>query len=243
MSDWIDLVNALADGELDGAAKDRAERLVESDPKAAAEFEWARYIRGTLMAKCDRIADQTVWSRCMKRLDEIDALGNTGKVESFVGRFGWVMASLLFVVILAAGVFNRGGNDALSSEQLAAAFPGEIEVYGVLDTERLIQQGLGRSLPTMESVVTVTGASLEEVNGKRYAIIRMTDDYGRLLLYVIQDVSGIEGFDKLPGRGGYSGGMVNGHNCVTWAEDGFAFMVMADRPINKLVGIAKRMRD
>ncbi|MCH7944579.1 MAG: hypothetical protein IIC73_00985 [Armatimonadetes bacterium] len=243
MSDWIEDVHALADGELKGAAKERAEKLVGSDRQAAAEYEWARYIRGTLMAKCDRTADEEVWKRCVKRLDEIDALGNTGKVESFVGRFGWAMASLLFAIILAAGVFNQVsvGNE-LSSQHLSALIVGEPDVRGVQDADRLIREGLGTGLPTVESVVTVTGASLREVDGISYAIIHMADGSERLLLYVFRDVSGIEGFDKIPGRGGYSGGMLNGHNCVTWSEDDFTFMVMGDRPLDRLVGFADRMR-
>ena len=247
MSDWIEVVHALADGELEGAAKERAEQLVAGDPKAAAEYEWARYIRGSLMAKCDRTADEAVWKRCLKRLDEIDAVGQTGKVEALVGRYGWAMASLLFVIILAAGVLNRGvvGHELSSlhlSGQIPLQFIGEPDVFGLRDAERLIRDGLGTGLPTVESVVTVTGASLREVDGVSYAVVHMVDGSERLLLCVFRDVSGIEGFETIAGRGGYRGGRLNGHNCVTWSEDEFTFMVMGDRPLQRLVGIADRMR-
>ena len=226
MNDWIE---------------ERAEKLVGSAPQAAAEYEWARYIRGTLMAKCERSADQEVWRQCLSRLDEIDAVNNAGKVESFVGRFGWAIASLLFVVILAAGVFNRGGSE-LPNHQFGSIFGEDPDVLGPQNADRLMTEEMGTSLPAVESAVTVVGASLREVDGKSYAIIHMVDGNARLLLYVIRDVSSLEGFDKLPGRGDYSGGRLNGHNCVTWIEDDLLFMVMGDRPVARLVGIADRMR-
>ncbi len=248
MNEWIEEVHALADGELEGEAKERAIKLVETDERAAAEYQWASYLKQTVSAKCSNTGHDDAWKQCQARLDEIDAVSSDTRVESFVGRFGWAMASVLFLLILSAGWLNWGiGNNEISSSQFASLLSGEapfeqIDVDSAQGADKIVRDRVGARLPYVEPVVQVLGVGHCEIDGNRVVRVDLLDNVGRLSLYIFEDAESVESLEPIPHRTEYSGGQYNGLIIVSWTEDDHVLMVVAERNVDEMVSIADRMR-
>ena len=248
MNDWTEKINAHADGELNEAEVADVQRMLDADPRAAAEHQWAVYIRQTLRTKHVTPDHSDAWSAALKRLDAIDALEGDPRVSGFVGRYGWSFAAVLFVVILFAGFMNRGaGPGAISSQELAGLFStGPItlqqDVRGAVDADVFAQQNLGTNLPQVDPVVQVNRVGHGVHDGIEFLKVDMTDNSGALTMFVFRGVNDFDGLDPVAGRGDYVGGLVNGKSVVGWSKDGYAFMLICDRLTEELVSIADRMR-
>ena len=247
MSDWLEKVHAHADGELDTKDAAEVERLLAEDPRAAAEHQWAVYLRQTLRDKCAVPDFEHAWKAARERLDAIDAVSGSSRVERFVGRFSWGMAAVLLLVIVGAGVFNRSsGRQQVSEQQLAGLFTGapfsqEQDVAGTREAERLMRQQLGADLPPIGPVYQVTHAAAGRIDGNPFMKLDLQDDTGRLALFVFVGVTSIQGFSPVAERGEYAERTVNGLTCIAWSEDQILYMVMAPRSTDEVLAIADGM--
>ena len=247
MSDWLEKVHAHADGELDAKDAAEVERLLAEDPRAAAEHQWAVYLRQTLRDKCAAPDFEHAWNAARERLDAIDAVSGSSRVERFVGRFSWGIAAALLVVIVAAGVFNRSpGQQQVSEQQLAGLFSGapftqEQDVTGAGDAQRLMREQLGADLPPIGPVYQVNHAAAGQIDGNPFMKLDLQDSTGPLALFVFVGVKSIEGFSPVSARGEYQERTVNGLTCITWSQAEVLYMVMAPRSTDEVLAIADGM--
>lgn len=248
MSDWIEKVHAHADGELNEAEAAEVQRVLESDPSAAAEHQWAVYLRETLRNKHVQPDSSTAWQKAKERLDAIDAVQGDSRASSFITAHSWKFAAALLAVILFAGFLNRGASSAaLSSQDLAGLFSlGSIsqqqDVEGAQDANSYAQQNFNAELPTIDPVIRVRRIGQGSHDGVDFLRLDMSDNSGPLTMFVFKGVDDFEGLGKVPGRGEYVGGKVNGQEVVGWSDAGMGYMLMCDRSTEELVSIADQMR-
>jgi hypothetical protein len=244
MNDWLEKVHAHADGELSGAEKGEVDALLARDPQAAAEHQWAVYLKGLLFAKHVKPNCTDAWNGGVARLDAIDALQGSSKVESFVGRFSWGFAAALFAVILFAGFLNRGAGH-VSDQQLAGIFMSTTDdrsVNGAAEAESYVRRGIGAPLPAIAPVVQVTKVGRGRSDGREFYTVSLRDNSGDFELYIFQGADEFESLEPIPGRNEFTGGRVNDHSCVAWAMGNITYMLVAPRTIDEVVAMADRMK-
>lgn len=244
MNDWLEKVHAHADGELSGAEKGEVDALLAQDPRAAAEHQWAVYLKGLLLAKHVRPNHTDAWKGAVSRLDAIDALQGSSKVEALVGRFSWGFAAALFAVILFAGFLSRGAGQ-VSEQQLAGIFTSatnERAVNGAAEAENYVRRGMGAPLPAIEPIVQVTKVGEGRSEGKRYFTVALRDNVGNFELYIFQGADEFESLEPISGRSEFSGGRVNDHACVAWTMGDITYMLVAPRTIDEVLAMADRMK-
>jgi hypothetical protein len=244
MSDWLEQVHAHADGELSGAEKGEVDALLARDPRAAAEHQWAVYLKGLLFTKHVRPDHTDVWNGAVARLDAIDALQGSSKVESFVGRFSWGFAAALFAVILFAGFLNRGAGH-VSEQQLAGIFMSSTDdrsVDGAAEAENYVRRGIGAPLPAIAPVVQINKVGRGRSEGREFYTVSLRDNSGVFELFIFHGADGFESLEPIPGRGEFSGGRVNDQACVAWTMGDFTYMLVAPRTIDEVVAMADRMK-
>jgi anti-sigma factor RsiW len=247
MSDWLDKVHAHADGELDAQERAEAEAILSQDPRAAAEHQWAVYLKETLRSRHMKPDHTEAWSAAVGRLDAVDALAGDNRAERFVGRFSWGFAAALFVVIVFAGLLNRGGGGQLSDRELAGLFTGNPltatqDVQGADEADSIARREIGAALPKIEPLVRPTKVGTGEIDGRRFLQVDFEDNVGTFNLFIIQGADGVDQFERVSGRSEFFGGQVNGKECVGWAADGMTYLVAGQRSVDELVQIAARMR-
>lgn len=243
MSDWLEKVHAHADGELEQADRADVERLLASDPKAAAEHQWAVYLRQTLRTKHVKPDHEDAWRKGVERLNAIDALQGDSRVESFVGRFSWGFAATLLAVIVIAGVMNRG-NGNISDQQLAGLFTAGTEdrpVAGADDADTIVRTEVGATLPQIEPAIQITRVGKGEVAGEMFLKFELLDNSGPFQLFMFQGANGFESLEPISGRPEFMGGTVNGQSCVAWSGEGATYVLVAHRSIDEVVSMAARM--
>ena len=245
MSDWIEKIHAHADGEQVDAAE--VQRLLDTEPRAAAEHQWAVYLRTTLRERHVKPDHSQAWAKAKERLDAIDALEGDSRVGSFVGRYSWAFAAGLFVVILFAGILNWGSKAPLNSRELAGIFTSppltqEMQSPGPGGADAFAAQNNFEDAPRVEPVVRVVNAGYGVHEGTEFIKYDLADNSGPLTMFMFRPVSQFEDFDPLPGRSDYYGAVVNGRTAVGWIEGDTAYLLMCERSSDELVTIADRIR-
>jgi hypothetical protein len=244
MSDWFEKVHAHADGELDKVEKAEVEAVLARDPRAAAEHQWAVYLKELLYSKHLRVDHSEVWQRGRARLDAIDALTGNSQVESFVGRFSWGFAAALFAVIVFAGLLSRGAGQ-ISDQQLAGLFMAnttERSVEGTSDADNFVRRETGSALPQIESLIEVTSVGKGTVEGREFLKVDLHDNSGAFELYIFQGANRFESLEPISGRTEFFGGTVNNLACVAWSKGGATYILVAPRTTDEVVSMADRMR-
>ena len=240
MSDWIDKVHALADGELSDAEKAEAQHMVASDPKAAAELEWAILFKNHLSEKLLPVNDEETWQACRARLDAID---KTSKAEAFVGKYAWAFCLIFLVGIFSAAVLNKmGGSRPLSNDHVAGLFNG-LTPFNVTESRQAldsVKSKVGLVPRQVIGVARVTSLSIGYVDGRRTANLTLNDGRGPVSLFVISDTSGIDGLD-VPDSG-YRCGVINEARAVSWTDSGYLFLLLGPRPHDELLRLADQFR-
>ena len=234
MNDKLELMHALADGQLDAEEQKRAQELAANDPECAAELKWAQETRRTVHAKCRMEGDEEVWQASMKRLDAID---RTKTTEKFVSKYAWAFCAVVMVAIFSGAITNRTlGTQSLSNVQVA---------------DLLNPGAFGRSAETTVNPETASALNLsgyriiqygeKETDGRNCAYFRLRDSFGNLALVGIPDRVVLEGINSETGLQGFRSGAVNGANTVTWTMGENTFVLSANRPTQELLDIAQNM--
>ncbi|MFM9873208.1 MAG: hypothetical protein ACKVQS_07055 [Fimbriimonadaceae bacterium] len=237
MSREIELVHALADGELNAADEAEARKLISENAELSAEYEWARSIKTALVTHCKPISNDEAWQRCIGRLDELDKVRGT---ESFVGKWAWVFCGALLLMIFAGGIVSRTvGSRTVSNTQIA----------GLLDP---ISSGTAaKQMPDVQAVNNVdltkfqrtsaVGGYLE--NNRAFVKYGLRDQVGLagLALAIIQGADRIEGLDQSTTNPLIKSGKLNGVNSVTWSVQGNTCVLFGERPTDELVSLAEVM--
>ena len=236
MSDWMEM-HALADGQLEGAAKAEAESKLR-DPANRAEFEAVQNLKGVLQSKCEPVANPSLWQKCRERLDELE---KRQTVEGFVTRHAWGLSTLFCAIILGAGLFNR----AFHTEGIGTG--DAARVLSGLASSRT--SGQAPSIEMKDWIVPPRGNELRllrqttgMLQGHPVAAAYFEDAKGPLTAFSIFGVSRIEGVEPMLDNPYYSVGKLNGVNCVTWSSGPNALFVVGERPFEELGAVADRLR-
>lgn len=245
MSDWLE-IHALADEQLDATEKKRVEDRLAGSEECQKELHAIRSVKTALSSRRDTIDCRATWTRCVKRLDEMD---KAHRIESFVGRYSWALCSLFLVFILGAAMFNRfaGGPRVNTSQvpEMAASMAPYLfapRSQSRSDVVEFQNKAVGRApvrlLPAeaMPSVQIIRGASVF-IDGRHHVRIDLLDS-GRPVTLVAMQGAKVEGFEPVPGRDGLSQGSVNGRNCVAWTDGDYTVLLIGDEGIPELCRLA-----
>lgn len=236
MSDWMEM-HALADGQLEGAAKAEAESKL-SDPANRAEFEAVQTLKGVLQSKCESVSSPTTWSKCRERLAELD---KRKTVEGFVGRHAWGLSTLFFAIILGAGLFNRAFHgEGIGTGDAARALSGLSSLSHSTTTPSVDMKDW--IVPPRGDQLRLLRQSAGTFQGHPVAAAYFEDAKGPLAAFSIFGVSRIEGVEPMLDNPAYSVGKLNGVNCVTWSNGANTFFLVGERPFEELGSLADRLR-
>ena len=239
MSDWIEDVHALADGELTDDKKKETMRLVDENPDAAAEYQWALFFRESLASKCLDHDCEDAWRRSKERLHALD---RSSKLDGFVGRYSWAMAASLFIIIAFAGLWNRGiGGRELSGQQVAQLMSSATPLSSN-DATAAMEDGLGTEFPVVQRLFDVNAVGVGEVGGSSFIRISLRDSSGPLVLYAIKGEKVIKDLKPVRGRKAFSHGYLDQHPCLSWTHNDISFLMLADREVEELISIAEQLQ-
>ncbi|MBS1724371.1 MAG: hypothetical protein JSS66_15625 [Armatimonadetes bacterium] len=240
MSDWIEKVHALADGELAGKEKEEAQALVAESPEAQNELQWARLFKEQLREKVPPVGDEECWSACKSRLD---ALAKTRTVETFVGRYAWAFCLIFLVGIFSAATMGRMDRTRpLAGSHVASLFNGLTPFNFSGDGEAIaaVKQRVGvQPVPTGQEV-RVHKLELGFVDGRPAARMVIDDGHGEMNLIVVRGVASVEGFNQR--YESYSVGNFNDARAVCWPDSGCLFMLLGNREFPDLASAANQLR-
>lgn len=247
MKDELELMHALADGELSGEEEREARRILQSSPAAQAEYEWAKACRTAVQAKCARHISTECWERAKSQIAEIE---RSRSIETFVGRWSWALCGFLLCTLLAAGVAQRlGGKPQISDASMAGLFSADNlaplgREIAQAEVPTLIQDTLGRaneslvSVPEVFRVVAVDRAVLE---GRRALHMLIEDSAGQFSAFLVPGVAGVQGFDQ-DFAADYQVGVLFNQPCVAWSNGDSLVMITAPRSAGELLKTADQLR-
>lgn len=242
MNETTELMNALADGNLEGEELAQAEALKSSDPCAAAEFERAKIVRNTLASKCQAVPSPGLWDACRNRLDELDRVTRT---ERFVSKYAWGLCAIFLVALVSAATFNRvSGARTVPSANVAGLYTGltPMGTQAPKVAAENVRQAVGIAPNRIEALqARVVDLAVGAVGGRRAARLTMHDGTGQVVLFVVSGASEVEGVNKSIGDG-FRSGKINGRPAVSWQDSGYLLLVTGDRPSSDLVEVAKTLR-
>jgi hypothetical protein len=247
MKDELELMHALADGELSGEEEREARRILESSPAAQAEYEWAKACRSAVQAKCSRHDSAECWERAKSQIAEIE---RSRSIESFVGRYSWALCGFLLCTLLAAGVAHRmGGKPQISDASMAGLFsPENLAPLGreVAQAEipTLIQDTLGRaneSLVSVPEIFRVVEADRALLEGRQALHLLIEDSAGQFSAFLVPGVAGVQGFDQ-EFSADYQVGVLFDQPCVAWSNGDSLVMITAARSAGELLQTADLLR-
>ncbi|MBS1714104.1 MAG: hypothetical protein JST30_07170 [Armatimonadetes bacterium] len=240
MSNWVDKVHALADGELQGEEQAEALAFLDSDPRAKAEHQWAVYLKQTLQDKVQPVRDDEAWSVCRER---IRALDKRKSAEVFVGKYAWAFCLIFLVGIFSAATLNRTGRmRPLANEHVAALFNG-LTPLSFPDSQQAFDSAynsVGAPPATVDGDAKVRSLEIGYVDGRKAAHMILEDHIGPMDLFVLSGTSSVEGIEQR--EGGYLWGQVNGVPAISWTESGCLFLVVTHRDPDGLRSAASQVR-
>lgn len=243
MSERIEKIHALVDGEL--STDERASMLEEihADPQANLEFQWAEAMKSTVQRKCQSTATSADWERAKARLKQLERAKTT---NFLVSKYAWSLCGVLFVGILTAGLLNqRNRNLTLSATSAAEIIrapwvPAETNSIGKQYAElRPFNDSL---VINAREGVAITGLQRASIEGRKVASVSLADSEGAASLFAIMGLEKFEGVEQKIGYTDYRMGLVNGHPCVTWKQGDYLMMITGDRNWEALVALSKKVR-
>lgn len=238
MNRELELVHALADGELSPQEAAEAKALIDSDPKLAAEYEWAKTLKSSLGTHCKPIANEEAWQKCVGRLDDLDRVSRT---EGFVGRWAWVFCGALMLMILSGGIVSRVvGARTVSTTQVAGLLdPTGAGIAVSRDKAPAVNPADFVNLQSFQPISRV-GGYVDSRPFVRYGL-RDSLGLGGLAIVVIQGADRVEGLDQRTTNPNVRAGQMNGVNAVTWPVQGNTCVLFGERPSDELVAFAEDM--
>lgn len=237
MSDWIEM-HALADGQLEGDAKARAEAAMASSPAMKAEYEAVLAVKNAV-SKVDPATCVKTWEKCRARLDEFQ---KKEEVESFVGRYAWGLCSIIFVVMLAGALFNRMRPDQVRTGDVArvlSGFTSSMARGSANPGDEMANWIQSRDRNTL----TVLQSQPAWVNGFPGTIYQLQDRSGPLVYVTVRGVERVEGVEPMLDDQTYSVSKINGTNCLTWQSGSQANLLIAERSYEDLAKTAETLRE
>jgi hypothetical protein len=240
MNDWFE-VHALLDDELPPQQRAQVQESIKASPECAAEWHAVRELKAVVNAKCVRPECEELWTRCCKRLNEID---NTKRVESFVGRYAWGICSVFMCFIVGAAMLNRTSGNSLRTGDVARVSSSLVPIsaprsQGTDDKRRWLQDFLDKTMPVQpERITIISGATGFLPDGRKISRADLQDNGGRLGLIVVDSADHLEDAEQVDGHSQYFGGRFNNVNCIAWTDHGHAYFLVGDRARGALCQVA-----
>lgn len=235
-------IHALADGELSPEDAARVEAQVNQCPESLAEYKSLVALKETSRRLADTVTCEETWRKCQGRLAEID---RTRRVESFVGRWAWGFCSVFLALILGAGLLNRANSNPLHSADVARMMsslgPSSSQTPAAPEQMRNWLRGFAPGTIQLDRVRVVAAAE-GVIDNRHVARLTLKDAQGYANLVIIPEVNEIADLQASDAPEGYCYGRVGEVPCVAWTESGYAFIVLADRSPQDLLGIAQGIR-
>lgn len=244
MSDNLEL-HALADGELAPEEAARVESRIANCAASMAEYKAILAMRDSSRRLAGTIGCDATWKSCRSRLDEID---KTRRVESFVGRYAWGIASVFLFLILGAGMLNRGSSPLNSTDvaRVMSSLGPSLDSSRAAPPEQMgnwLRSVVGDKPATIQFDRMRVDAAVEgDFGGRHGAVLRLRDASGYLELIVIPDADRIEDMPESGSIGGVSRGYMGRVPCVSWCDQGFAFFLISNRPHEALCQAVENIR-
>lgn len=233
MSDWKELVNGLADGELEGVEASEAQRICETDDRAKKEYEWACTCKQNLATKCNVEIDYKPKEEAYKRIGIINT--QEARIEHWIGRHAWSIC-LVFLLILAGGFWS---NRVSSSQDVSPAYVAGVFNSLVPDRAKATDRS-NAPIQLENGPYRIVGADRAEIQGRDVARIDFRDAYGVFHLLILWDSpKGVTGMVEQETLDGMCAGLLNDIPCVMWTEDGKTLILLGDRSHREFAAIAK----
>ena len=234
MNEKFELMHGLADGELSGEEKARAEELRQSDPDCKKEWLWAQAICEIVRNKAVKVDCEESWKSSVARLDALD---KSKTAERIVTKYAWAFCTILLVGIMTAGFKNRfDQNSTISSSQVASIF------------DPISSRSSQMNSVDLEAAKKVSLASFEVranhagiLDSRQYVYFSLHDGLGGLGLAVVAGAYSFENVSDSTGVRGFRAGKVNDANCISWNLQGDTFLLAGNRSHKELVEIAQQM--
>lgn len=231
-------LNALVDGELDSKEAVELSAQVANDDDAARELGAIHMLKDAVRESVKPVPCEDEWKRCVGRLNEIDKARRT---DVFVGKYAWAICSLMFAMIVGAGILNRSNPSAhLGSGELAQMQASLSPVRLPSRVENWISGLFGKSPEIATNKLQIVEGYEGQYAGRRVAQLKLRDDKGDLTLYVVAGQVAVEGAVQL--EEGYIGGEVGRSKYVGWTDQGLFLMLVGDRSTESLQDLAKTVR-
>ena len=235
MSELNEKIHAFVDGEL--PTEERAELIeqISANQSANAEYQWAQYLKSTLRSKCESITNEECWKRTKSQLDAID---RTKQVNGFVGRWGWAMCGVLAIFILGGILHNRiYGGQELSTSRMAGLY-GSLVPLGSpssqKEAENVLRAAFGEAPMDLDSSrLNMVQMQRGQMEGRPAIEVVFEDQKGKFNLYIIQGIRAVTGSMADKGEP-YSQVEINQIPALAWAEDGYGFVVSANRNVDEI---------
>lgn len=240
MSELVESVHALADGELNEVEKAKVSEALASNPKLSNEYEWAKLFKSELKQKCPPIQEQEVWQQCRSRIVAIDKVSKT---QFFVNRFSWAFCLVFLVGLFSAATLNRiGGSRPLTNDHVAGLLNGltPFTFSEPKDAMVSVKSRVGLVPGQLADVARVINVSMGTVDGRKAARMTIDDGQGPVNLFVIAGTSGIESLGAIDS--GYNCGNINDNVAVSWTDRGYLCLLIGSRNEEELKHLADLIR-
>lgn len=236
MSEYLDL-HALADGQLDGEAKKAAEDRLRTCERSKAEYEAVTTLKQTLESKCESLTCDQTWSRCQRRLREIE---KTRRVENFVGKYAWGLCGAFLLCIVVGGSLNRAGAGIRTGDVArVSASMSPLPLGSSGERRKILEDVMGGPMKIETDKVQVVGAAKGILNGHEVVKLELMDPSGPMAFFLFADAAQIVDGTQ---RGGFCACVVNGTNGLGWSEGRTSFLLIGDRPLDDLQVVAQAIR-
>jgi hypothetical protein len=231
----IEKLHAYVDGELEGQEKAQVESLIVSDPAAAREVQSLTSLKRALSAQAKPVEDEAAWKACVGRLNEIDRAKGA---ERFMARYAYALCSVLFLVIVSAGLFNRAGFGPKFNANDVTRMTGNFPLIGVpSNTGDWLSQEIGSPPTTIPLQVLKVGTGTHQ--GYRYAKLVIQDHGGPMELVIVPGLDALEGTTPLDEK--YSQVTVQDTQAVVWREYGQLMILVGPRDTKELRSVAEKI--
>lgn len=238
MSDSQERLNALADGELSPNEEREVRESIASSEELSLHLHSIKSVKDCL-SRLDPAPCEESWTRCVKRLDEID---RARRAEHVVGRYGWAMAACLALVILVGGYQSRSRAGVLHSADVPHMV-SSLSPFAAFHSSQDPKAGrrwIADYLPSASQMggglVPVRGA-IGEINGRKVARLVLRDSRGELALIVVGKAAEVDGFQS--DSDGFQVGELDGVNCVAWTQRNEALFLVGERDPSELATLAR----
>lgn len=239
MSDFLEM-HKLADGEATAAEVAALHAQLQEDPKLKTEYETVVLLKSTLQKHCVGVQDPELLKACKERIIAID---RPKRAERFVSRYALGFCGALAVLIVGAGLLQRGLNHggSLDANEVAAMSSALSPTAIGGNLNNWLRSKVGDAPVQAPSSLQWVGGFEGESKGKRFATLTFVDQAGPVTLMIVPQTSTISGLAESYDHR-YRLGVLNGSNCVCWVDGEYALFLYGQRDTIQLQSIADRMR-